>query len=291
MKPAPFKFLSPMSVEEALQMMVDHSPDAKLLAGGQSLIPAMNFRLLQPSALIDLNRIEALSYIRPSDSGGLRIGAMTRQSTVEHDPAVRKVSPLLYQSMPRIAHRQIRNRGTIGGSLVHADPAAELPVVTTALRSQFKLRSLEGERWVSAPDFFISMFTTDTQPNEILEEIVIDPSPERTGWSFLEVARRSGDYAMAGVAAMLTLDDDGRCSEARLVYLNVGDGPVEAHQAVERLAGQPAEQTAFQEAAHIASEKEITPFGNIHATPEYQRHLAQVLTCRALAQAAERARA
>jgi carbon-monoxide dehydrogenase medium subunit len=289
MKPAPFKYLSPKSLEQALEMVRDEGPDAKLLAGGQSLIPAMNFRLLQPSALIDLNQIPSLSYIRPDGKGGLRIGAMTRQSSVEHDLLVREVSPLLHQTMPRIAHRQIRNRGTMGGSLVHADPAAELPVVATALRCQFKLRSLEGERWVAAQDFFVGMFTTVTGPNEILEEIAIEPTPPRTGWAFLEVARRSGDYAMAGVAAMLSLDADGRMSDARLVYLNVGDGPVETPEAVARLIGLPPEDETFAEAARIASETEIMPFGNIHATPEYQRHLAEVLTRRALAQAAERA--
>ncbi len=270
-------------------MVGELGSDAKFLAGGQSLIPAMNFRLLQPSALIDLNQIPSLDYIRSDGKGGLVIGAMTRQSAVEHDPQVRKVSPLLHQTMPRIAHRQIRNRGTLGGSLVHADPAAELPVVTTALRCRFKLRSLQGERWIAAQDFFVGMFTTDTQPDEILEEIALEPSPERTGWAFLEVARRSGDYAMAGVAAMLTLDEGGRISDARLVYLNVGDGPVEAPQAVAGLIGKPAGDEAFAEAGRMAAEKEITPFGNLHATPEYQRHLAQVLTGRALLKAADRA--
>lgn len=291
MKPAPFKYLSPSSLDEALEMLGEHGPDAKLLAGGQSLIPAMNFRLLQPSALIDLNHVPDLSFIRQDGNGGLSIGAMTRQSSVEHDPKVRQIAPLLHQTMPRIAHRQIRNRGTMGGSLVHADPAAELPVVTTALRCRFKLRSQGGERWVAAQDFFVGMFTTETRPDEILEEIAIEPSPARTGWAFLEVARRSGDYAMAGVAAMLTLDEHMQISDARLVYLNVGDGPVEATQAEELLVGQAPGDKAFAEAAQIAAEEEMTPFGNLHATPEYQRHLAQVLTRRVLAQAAERAQA
>jgi carbon-monoxide dehydrogenase medium subunit len=291
MKPAPFKYLSPSSLEEALEMVGEHGPDAKLLAGGQSLLPAMNFRLLQPSALIDLNQIPSLSYIRREADGVLRIGAMTRQSEVEHHPDIRELVPLLHETMPRIAHRQIRNRGTIGGSLVHADPAAELPVVTVALRCQFRLRSPKGFRWVSAPDFFVGMFTTDTQADEILEEITVEPSPKRTGSAFVEVARRSGDYAMAGVAAMLWVDEDGRMSEARLVYLNVGDGPIEARQAEESLVGRVPGGAVFAEAARIAAEKEITPFGNIHATPEYQRHLAEVLTQRALAKAAERVEA
>ncbi len=228
MKPAPFKFLSPGSLEEALALLADHAADAKVLAGGQSLIPAMNFRLVQPAILIDLNRVTELAYVESDGDGGLRVGAMARQSQVERHPDVRKHSPLLFQTMPRIAHRQIRNRGTIGGSLVHADPAAELPVVTTALRSRIKLRSVRGERWVDATDFFVGMFTTAVEPDEILVEVDVPASPARTGWCFLEVARRSGDYAMAGVAAMLQLDEAGTCSDARLVYLNVGDGPLEA---------------------------------------------------------------
>lgn len=291
MKPAPFKYLAPSSIPEALGLLHEYGTDAKLLAGGQSLIPAMNFRLLQPSVLIDLNRVEGLDYIEPGDDGGVRIGAMTRQSSVEHDKRVSDVCPLLHETMPNIAHRQIRNRGTIGGSLVHADPAAELPVVTTTLRSRFKLRGLEGERWLGAPDFFLGMFTTAIGAEEILEEIAVEPSPPHTGWSFLEFARRSGDYAMAGVAAMVELGTDGRCAGARLVYLNVGDGPVESTLAVQRIVGERPEKAAFSEAGRIAAEEELDPFGNLHASAEYQRHLARVLTQRALQVAAERAAA
>lgn len=291
MKPAPFKYLAPSSIQEALELLHEHGADAKLLAGGQSLIPAMNFRLLQPAVLIDLNRVQELDYIEPGEDGGVRIGAMTRQSRVERDDRVAEVSPLLHETMPNIAHRQIRNRGTIGGSLVHADPAAELPVVTTTLRGRFKLRSLDGERWLGAQDFFLGMFTTAIDTEEILQEIAIEPSPPNTGWAFLEVARRSGDYAMAGVAAMVELGDEGLCARARLVYLNVGDGPVESMAAVERIIGEKPEPGAFSECARIAAEEELDPFGNLHASPEYQRHLARVLTQRALQVAAERAAA
>lgn len=291
MKPAPFKYLAPSSIQEALELLHEHGADAKLLAGGQSLIPAMNFRLLQPAVLIDLNRVQELDYIEPGEDGGVRIGAMTRQSRVERDDRVAEVSPLLHETMPNIAHRQIRNRGTIGGSLVHADPAAELPVVTTTLRGRFKLRSLDGERWLGAQDFFLGMFTTAIDTEEILQEIAIEPSPPNTGWAFLEVARRSGDYAMAGVAAMVELGDEGLCARARLVYLNVGDGPVESTAAVERIIGEKPEPGAFSECARIAAEEELDPFGNLHASPEYQRHLARVLTQRALQVAAERAAA
>ena len=291
MKPAPFKYLAPSSIQEALELLHEHGADAKLLAGGQSLIPAMNFRLLQPAVLIDLNRVQELDYIEPGEDGGVRIGAMTRQSRVERDDRVAEVSPLLHETMPNIAHRQIRNRGTIGGSLVHADPAAELPVVTTTLRGRFKLRSLDGERWLGAQDFFLGMFTTAIDTEEILQEIAIEPSPPNTGWAFLEVARRSGDYAMAGVAAMVELGDEGLCARARLVYLNVGDGPVESTTAVERIIGEKPEPGAFSECARIAAEEELDPFGNLHASPEYQRHLARVLTQRALQVAAERAAA
>jgi CO/xanthine dehydrogenase FAD-binding subunit len=289
MKPAPFKFLSPESLEEALQLISAHADDGKLLAGGQSLVPAMNFRLVQPAVLIDLNRVAELGFIRPSKAGGLQIGAMTRQSQIEHSQEVRQAAPLLFQTLPRIAHRQIRNRGTLGGSLVHADPAAELPVAATALRCRFKLASTRGERWVETPSFFVGMFTTAVQPDEILVEVEVPPNTPRTGWSFQEVARRSGDYAMAGVAAMVALDDDGTCAAVRLVYLNVGDGPVEAAQAAEGLIGHQPEAAKIEEAARKAAEDEMAPYGNMHATPEYQRHLARVLTVRALTQATEMA--
>jgi carbon-monoxide dehydrogenase medium subunit len=211
---------------------------------------------------------------------------MTTQRQLERDPRVAEQVPLLAQALPYIAHPQIRNRGTLGGSLVHADPAAELPVVAVATQARLRVRSANGERRVPAGEFFQGMFATDLAPTEMLVEVAFPPSPPATGWSFQEVSRRQGDYAMMGVAVMLTLSDSGECAAARLVYLNAGDGPVLASRAAEALAGHRPDPKAFNEAARIASEQEIDPLGNVHASVAYQRHLARVLTGRALEQAA-----
>jgi carbon-monoxide dehydrogenase medium subunit len=288
MKPAPFEYFAPDSIDEALSLLMDHGSDAKLLAGGQSLVPAMNFRVVQPSALIDLNRIRELDYVR-QDDGCLRIGAMTRERTLESDPVVGKWSPLLREAMPHVAHPQIRNRGTLGGSLANADPAAELPVIMIALNARLKVRNSDGERWVDAPNFFSGMFTTALEPGDLLVEIELPSHPQRTGWSFLEVAPRAGDYALMGVASLVTLDESGMCTAARLVFLNAGDGPVVAQEAAAHVEGQAFREELVEEAAVTASQNEIHPFGNIHASPQFQRHLARVLTRRALKQAFGRA--
>ncbi len=288
MKPAPFEYDAPASLAEALELKAKYGDEAKCLAGGQSLIPAMNFRLLQPARLLDLNRLAELDYVRP-DRDELRIGAMTRQRRLERDQAIQDWAPLLHEAMPWVAHPQIRNRGTFGGSLAHADPAAELPVVALALGARVRLQSASGERWLAAAEFFQGTFNTAIQPDEILVEVALPRAPARTGSAFVEVARRRGDYAMAGVAAVVTLEADGPCREARLVYLNLGDGPVEARQAAEALRGQSASPDKIDEAAQMAAEHEIEPLGNVHASPAYQRHLARVLTRRALAAAFERA--
>ena len=289
MKPAPFAYSAPASLPEALEALAEHSHDAKLLAGGQSLIPAMNFRVTGPAMLIDLNRIESLSFIRREADGSLRIGAMTRQRAVERSLDVQQGWSLLAEAMPHVAHPQIRNRGTVGGSLVHADPAAELPVVMAALGAEFVLISVRGERRMAAREFFQSLFTVDAQPDEILTEIVIPPVPDSTGSAFLEVARRRGDYAMMGIAAVVSVGADGACQSATLVYLNAGEKPVIAVKAAESLAGSRGGDAAIVDAARMASQAEIAPTGNLHASADYQRHLADVLTRRALKLAFERA--
>ena len=289
MKPAPFAYHAPDSVEAALELAARHGPDARWLAGGQSLVPAMNFRLVEPAVLVDLNRLSELDYIEETGRKGLRIGAMARQRRVERAPAVGRLCPLLADVMPHVAHPQIRNRGTIGGSLVHADPAAELPVAAVALDAQLRVRSVEGERTVAAADFFQGLFTVDLAPEEMLVEVQFPPWLPGAGWSFLEVARRHGDYALAGVAALLALDGDGRCRRARLVYLNLADRPVDARQAAQQLEGEKVTEEAITAAAHTAAAEEIDPVADVHASAGYQRHLARVLTLRALRQALARA--
>jgi len=288
MKPAPFEYHAPDSLEQALELMHQHVGEAKILAGGQSLVPAMNFRVVQPSVLIDLNRVAELSYIR-EEGDVIRVGSMARERHLEFDSSVAKHIPLLTEAMPFIAHPQIRNRGTIGGSLVNADPAAELPVLMLALGARLKAQNVSGERWIDAQDFFAGMFTTALEPDEILVEIELPFMPPRTGWSFMEVAPRAGDYALAGVAVLATLDENKKCKQAKLVYLNAGDGPIEAKEAEKLLEGETLNDKLIDSAAALASEKEITPFGSIHASSEFQRHLANVLTKKALKTAFQRA--
>ena len=289
MKPASFKYFSPESLDEALALTAQHGSEAKLLAGGQSLIPAMNFRVMQPTVLVDLNQLDELSYVHPQDSGGIRIGAMTRIRQLERDPFVATRTPLMYAAVPHIAHVQIRNRGTVGGSLVHADPAAELPVVTLALGARYRVQSVNGARWIDSSVFFRGFFDTDMAPDEIMVEIEIPPLTARTGSSFLEVSRRHGDYAMAGIAVVVTLDENGVCQCARLVYLNLGDAPVDAQVAASVLIGERPSQEIIEAVADAVIDGEIMPLGNVHASIAYQQHLARVLTVRALLQAFEEA--
>ena len=296
MKPAPFDYFAPQTLDEALQHLAQHGDEAKLLAGGQSLVPAMNFRLAQPGVLIDLNGISELNFIRAAkneggDSGdsGLHIGAMTRQSAVERSDLVAERQPLVRDAMPYIAHRQIRNRGTVGGSLAHADPAAELPAVAVALGARMRAQSQRGARWIDAVDFYVSLFATALEPDEILTEVRLPALPAHSGWSIQELARRHGDYAIVGVAVVVTLDEAGRCADARIVFLSVGEGPVQARQAVQVLRGETPSDALFAEAAQVAAARDIDPLADIHATAAYRRHLAQVLTRRALVEAFGRA--
>jgi carbon-monoxide dehydrogenase medium subunit len=288
MKPAPFDYAVPDSLDAALSIVHEHGYDAKLLAGGQSLVPMMNLRLAQPALLVDLNNVPELDAVNLDDKGDLRIGAMVRQHRLEHDPLVAEAAPLLHEAVLYIAHPQIRNRGTVGGTLAHADPAAELPAVAVTLEARFRLQSASGERWIDAKDFFVGLFATDCSVEEILVEVAVPSLPPRTGCAFEEVARRHGDYALAGVAALITLDENNLCSGARLVFLSVGEVPTVARKATNLLVGQPPSESIFNDVAELASQEEITPVSDIHATAEFRRHLAKVLTKRALNRAVAR---
>lgn len=290
MKPAPFKYYAPTTVNEALAYLAKHGYDAKALAGGQSLVPMMNFRLAQPSVLVDLNNIAELFYIRPAKDGGLLLGAMTREAQVEHDPLVAERAPMVHEAMPKIAYPQIRSRGTFGGSIAHADPAAELPALSVALNARLRIRSQSGERWIPANEFFLGFFTTAMEPHELLVEVALPPLPAHSGWSFLEVARRHHDFALVGVAATVTLDGKEHCQQAKMVFFSIGDGPVEARQAAEVLRGQTPTAEAILEAAEVAARDDVDPSTDINASAEYRRHLVRVLSRRALSEAVERAR-
>ncbi len=286
MKPAPFQYFAPTTIDEVLALLGEHD-DAKILAGGQSLVPVMNFRLARPSVLIDLNRINELFYIQQRDNS-VAIGAMTRQRTVERDQTVARLAPLVAETMPYIAHPQIRNRGTFGGSLAHADPAAELPAVAIAASAKLKVKSQKSERWEDARNFFTGLFSTTMQPNEMLIEVVIPQMPARTGWAFQETARRHGDFALAGAAATVTLDAKDKCADARLVFLGLGSQPIDAQNAVKLLKGELANAKAIEEVANTV-DAEIDPQSDIHASAAFRRHLAKVLTRRVLETAVARA--
>lgn len=285
MKPAPFEYIAPRTLAEALAVLAEHGDDAKLLAGGQSLIPVMNFRLAQPTLIVDLNPVQELATLHANSS--VHIGAMVRQSRLERSATIAKHAPLLHTTMPYIAHPQIRNRGTIGGSLAHADPAGELPVIAVARQARFLLKSVRGERWVNATDFYVGLFMTNIEPDEILTEIVFPTFPKNTGFAFQELARRHGDYAQAGVAALVTIEAE-IVTNARLVYLNVGDVPMVASKAAGMMVGERVSADLVAAVAHTATQEEIAPTGDVHGSAEYKRHLAKVLTVRALDEAVER---
>jgi carbon-monoxide dehydrogenase medium subunit len=289
MKPAPFQYYAPTTVDEALAYLAEYGYEAKPLAGGQSLIPLLNFRLARPSVIVDLNNISELFYIRPDGNGGLLLGAMTRQRQVERDPLVAERAPLVHEVMPQIAYPQIRTRGTFGGSLAHADPSAELVAVSIALNGRFRLRSQARERWIPADEFFVGMFTTVLEPEELLVEVALPAMPPRSGCSFLQITRRHHDFCIAGVAVLVTLNDREQCEQARMVFLSAGDRPMMATQAADMLKGQAPSPELIRAAAEKAARDEIDPGSDIHASAEYRRHLAGVLARRTLTQAFERA--
>jgi len=233
--------------------------------------------------------VAELAYVR-AGRDGVQIGAMTRQRVVERSDAVRGAAPLLAEAMPFIAHPQIRNRGTVGGSLAHADPAAELPAVMLALEARFRARGVKGERWIPAAEFFTGILETALGPDELLVEVAVPTSPARTGYAFTELARRHGDYALVGVAARVTLDRRERCHGTRITLFSVGDGPVLAAAASALLDSQEPSPEAMRAAADAAAQRDIDPPSDIHASAAYRRRLAAVLTRRALARAVERAR-
>jgi CO/xanthine dehydrogenase FAD-binding subunit len=288
MKPAPFKYIAATSLAQALSLKAEYGDEAKFLAGGQSLMPAMNFRLARPAVLIDINGLEECSGITPDGNGGTRIGALTRYRMLQDDHSLVRTHPLFGEALPHIAHPQIRNRGTIGGNLSHADPASEMPALMVAMQANIKIQASTHERSVVAADFFQGLLTTDLQPDEMLVEIELLPQMPRTGTCFMEVARRRGDFAIAGAAAILTVDPDGLCTQARLALCGVGETPFDASDAATVLVGHRIDTETMADVADAVMGM-IEPAGNVHATPDYQRHVAGILTQRTLTAAYDRA--
>lgn len=288
MKPAPFVYHRPDTLEEALQLLDEHGADAKPLAGGQSLVPAMNFRLAQPAVLVDLNRITALAGL-DEVAGGLRLGGMTRQRTLERSPLVARLAPLVAETMPLVAHPPIRTRGTLGGSLAHADPAAELPAVMLALDATIGVRSRAGARTVHASEFFQGLFATGLGPGELIVDVALPAPVPGRGWAIDEVSRRHGDFALAGVAAVVVLGDGGRVTSAAIALIGAHDRAVRATAAERVLVGEVASPAALREAGDAAARRDADPGSDVHASAAYRRHLVSVLVPRVVARAASRA--
>jgi CO/xanthine dehydrogenase FAD-binding subunit len=288
MKPPAFEYVAASSVEEAVSLLAQHEGEAKAIAGGQSLVPMLNFRLLAPAVLVDLNRIPGLDGVAEHD-GGLRIGALTRHHTLETSELVEARFPVLHAAMQHVAHLAIRNRGTIGGSLSHADPAAELPTMAVLLDAEIEAQGPNGARTIAARDFFESALATTLEEDEIVTEIRLPALPERTGWAFEEFARRSGDFGIAGVGVTLSLDR-GKVAQARIALLGVGQTPLRADGAEDLLRRKERDDDLVAAAAEAVREA-AEPEDDLHGSADYRRHLVGVLARRAIAAAWDRAEA
>lgn len=288
MKPPPFEYVAPRSVDEAVAALVEHGDEAKVLAGGQSLVPLLAFRLARPSVVVDVNRVAELEGAR-LDGDTLELGALTRQRDVELLPGLRERCPMIVEAVEQIGHVAIRNRGTVGGSLAHADPAAEWTALALALDAELDLHGPGGTRTLSAHEFLVTYFTTALQPDEVLTRIRLRVPNGRSGSCFLELARRHGDFAIAGVAALVSLGAGGEVADARVALIGVGERAVRARAAEQVLRGAVPTGDVLVEAAG-AVDGEIEPNGDIHASADYRRHVAGVLVQRALETAVARAR-
>ena len=286
MKPPRFDYLAPRTLDEALTHLHQHGDQAKVLAGGQSLIPMLNFRLAHPGVVVDVNRLPDLAYVRQHD-GGVAVGALTRQHAVERSELVRARVPVVAEACRFIGHAPIRHRGTFGGNLAHADPASELPAVMVALEAEMAVASRAGSRAVPAGQFFIGPLTTALRPGEMLTEIRIPAAPPRTGGAFVEMARRAGDFALVGVAALVTLDEAGQCARARIALCGVGPTPVRARAAEDALTGQAPTAAVLDEAADRAAAA-TSPPSDVHGSAEFRRKLARHFAREALAAAIQR---
>jgi carbon-monoxide dehydrogenase medium subunit len=287
MKPPVFDYRAARSVEEAVEALVAGGPEAKVLAGGQSLLPMMKLRLARPSTLIDINPIRELDYVRPAPDA-LAFGATARTHELS-SALVRDRCPLMTVAADFIGYTAIRNRGTVCGSLAHGDPAAEMPLVALCLEAEMSAEGPRGRRTLAASDFFISYFTTALEADEILVEARFPAIPEGRGWAFLELSKRAGDFALVAVAVLLDLTPAGAVGTARIALGAVGDRPLRATLAERALTGQPATPASFQAAAAEAV-RHLEPPSDLHASGTYRRRVAQVLVGRALAEAAGRAR-
>ncbi len=286
MKPAEFEYHRPYRIDDALSLLKQFGQESKILAGGQSLMPLMNFRLAQPAHVIDINFIDGLDYVK-SENGNIKIGCLVRQSRLLNDPLIQQRCPLLAEALAQIGYEQTRNRGTLCGSLAHADPSAELPSVLVALDGVITVKSLAKTRQIAARDFFLSYLTTMLSSDEIVLEASLPEVPPHAGSCFMEFARKSGDFAIVGVAALLALDGE-TIADARTALNGVGDKPWREREVEEELVGEKGSVELFDKIGRTIAAK-IEPGSDIHASASYRRSLAKVLTRRALTTAWRRA--
>jgi carbon-monoxide dehydrogenase medium subunit len=290
MKPANFDYHAPQTLTEAVELMArldEKGVDAKIIAGGQSLMPMLAMRVARPEVLVDLARIKSLDYVR-DEGGAIAIGAMTSKRAAEESVLIEQRQPLFHAATKLVGHRQIRNRGSVGGSFAHADPASEYPAVALVLDMEFKAVGPEGERTIPAADFFVTYMTTSLESTEVLTEVRLPALPVGMGWSIQEFARRNGDLALAGVAVTLKVTG-GVCAEARLAAFGVNATAVRLTAAEDFLVGKRSERSVFQQAAALAAEGIDEPMSCVHASADYRRHLVRVLAERCLNEAAGRA--
>jgi CO/xanthine dehydrogenase FAD-binding subunit len=283
MKPSSFEYLTPRTVKETIGLLEQYGDEIKVLAGGQSLVPMLNFRVARPKYLVDINGIRELEYIR-EEKGELVIGALTREWAVERSPLVREKCPILPKAISFIGHLPIRTRGTIGGSLVHADPSAELPIMACVLDAKMKIAGPAGERVLKAEEFFVTYLTSALEAAEILVEVRVPIFPAHTGWSFMELSRRHGDFAIVAVASLLTMGEKGVCQKAKIALGGVAPTPLRARVAEDFLAGKPITEALMAEAGIKAAEA-AEPESDYHASAEYRKDMARVYTVRSLKEA------
>jgi len=274
-------------LDEALALLDRNSEDTKVLAGGQSFVPLLNMRLAAPTYIVDINHIAELHYIEQED-GYLAIGATVRQRQVERSALVQDEHPLLVEVIKHIGHMQIRNRGTVVGSIAHADPAAELPALLTCLNGEVLAQSIHGERVIKAKEFFTGYLSTALEPGEMLTEVRFPIIASQAGWAFLEFARRAGDYALVGAAAVLTPTADDRCMSAHIAYLGISGAPIRGLTVEDAIVGKTLDEPSLNAAAEAAGMLVSEDMGDVHATVEYRRVLTGELTKRVLKAAWER---
>jgi aerobic carbon-monoxide dehydrogenase medium subunit len=285
--PAAFDYIAPQSLDEAVRALAAHGEEAKLLAGGHSLLPLLKLRLANPTLLIDLNRIAGLNAIREQD-GKIVIGALTTHYQIESSELLKKKCPLLPETAREIGDVQVRNRGTIGGSLTHADPAADWPAAILALGGELRLRGPKGERTLGADEFFLGPMTTAIEPNEILTEIRVPISSRRSGSAYHKMAQQASGFAIVGVAVSVSLDGKGLCEEIGVGVTGLSDKAFRAHALEERLRGQKLNAKLIEESAAHAADG-IEPLEDLHANAQFRAHLARVYAARAIQDAAQRA--